>query len=164
VIVLIADDATLLCDGAEQREQMIPARYHELKALAHLAFGVQLTLMANGSGRLSELTASELHKKHAQIREAQAAINASRASASSSALISHGIARQRASILESFFTSARAPPLNARIGWSTANVSATSTPRSTCWRDILSISGPRIFYSATGGIFRRIFLPTPPEQ
>ena len=87
VIVLIADDATLLCDGAEQREQMIPARYHELKALAHLAFGVQLTLMANGSGRLTELTASELHKKHAQIREAQAAIKASRASASSSQMM-----------------------------------------------------------------------------
>src|SRR5437762_1375126 len=87
VVVLIGDDATLLCDGGEQREQMIPARYHELKALAHLAFGVQLTLMANGSGRLSELTASELHKKHAQIREAQAAINASRASASSSQMM-----------------------------------------------------------------------------
>ena len=75
VIVLIGDDATLLCDGKEQREQVIPARYHELKALAHLAFGVQLTLMANGSGRLTELTANELHEKRAQIREAQAAAN-----------------------------------------------------------------------------------------
>ena len=45
VIVLIGDDATLLCDGREHREQVIRARYHELKALAHLAFGVQLTLM-----------------------------------------------------------------------------------------------------------------------
>jgi hypothetical protein len=84
VIGLIGDDATLLCDGAEQREQVIPARYHELKALAHLAFGVQLTLMANGNGRLTELTASELHEKRAQIREIQAAINTSPASASSS--------------------------------------------------------------------------------
>ena len=84
VIVLIGDDATLLCDGGEQREQVIPARYHELKALAHLAFGVQLTLMANGSGRLTELTASELHQKRAQIREIQAAINTSPACASSS--------------------------------------------------------------------------------
>ena len=75
VIVLIGDDARLLCDGGEQREQIIPARYHELKALAHLAFGVQLTLMANGSGRLTELTANELHGKRAQIREAQAAAN-----------------------------------------------------------------------------------------
>ena len=72
VIVLIGDDARLLCDGDEQREQVIPTRYHELKALAHLAFGVQLTLMANGSGRLTELTANELHEKRAQIREAQA--------------------------------------------------------------------------------------------
>ena len=75
VVVVIGDDATLLCDGGEQREQVIPARYHELKALAHLAFGVQLTLMANGSGRLTELTANELHEKRAQIREAQAAVN-----------------------------------------------------------------------------------------
>ena len=53
VIVLIGDDAILLCDGSEQREQVIPPQYHELKALGHLAFGVQLTLMANGSGRLT---------------------------------------------------------------------------------------------------------------
>src|SRR5215831_572646 len=59
-IVLIGDDATLLCDGGEQREQVIPARYHELKALAHLAFGVQLTLMANGSGRLNDVAMNEL--------------------------------------------------------------------------------------------------------
>jgi hypothetical protein len=75
VVVLIGDDATLLCDGGEQREEVIPARYHELKALAHLAFGAQLTLMANGSGHLTELTANELHEKRAQIRDAQAAAN-----------------------------------------------------------------------------------------
>ncbi|HEY9503018.1 MAG TPA: hypothetical protein VIR01_15390, partial [Pyrinomonadaceae bacterium] len=74
VIVLIGDDATLLCDRKEQREQVIPVRYHELKALAHLAFGVQLTLMANGSGRLSELTASELREKRTQIHEVHTAI------------------------------------------------------------------------------------------
>ena len=75
VVVLIGDDATLLFDGGQQREQVIPARYRELKALAHLAFGVQLTLMANGSGRLTELTANELHEKRAQIQEAQGAVN-----------------------------------------------------------------------------------------
>src|ERR1051325_10554683 len=71
VIVLIGDDATLLFKGAEQREQVIPGRYHELKAVGHLAFGVQLTLMANGSGDLSEVTTSELHEKRAQIHEMQ---------------------------------------------------------------------------------------------
>jgi hypothetical protein len=76
VVVLTGDDATLLYDGGEQHDKVIPARYHELKALAHLAFGVQLTLMANGSGHVTELTASELHEKRAQIREAQAAANA----------------------------------------------------------------------------------------
>jgi hypothetical protein len=84
VVVLIGDEATLLCDGGEQREQVIPTRYHELKALAHLAFGVQLTLMANGSGHLTELTASELHEKRAQIREAQTAVSASPHTACSS--------------------------------------------------------------------------------
>src|SRR6516225_6915599 len=77
VIVLIGDDATLLCDNGEQCEQLIPARYHELKALGHLAFGVQLTLMANGSGRLTELTASELHQKRAQIQEVHDAMKVS---------------------------------------------------------------------------------------
>jgi len=75
VVVLIGNDAMLLCDGGEQRAEVISARYHELKALAHLAFGVQLTLMANGSGRLTDLTANELHEKRAQIHEAQGAAN-----------------------------------------------------------------------------------------
>ena len=75
VIVLMGDDARLLFDGKEQHEQVIPSRYHELKALAHLAFGVQLTLMANGSDHVSELTANELHEKRTQIREAQLAAN-----------------------------------------------------------------------------------------
>jgi len=87
VIVLIGDDATLLCDGEERREQVIPARYHELKALGHLAFGVQLTLMANGSGRPSELTTSELHEKRVQIQKAQATVNASPGCASSSRIM-----------------------------------------------------------------------------
>jgi hypothetical protein len=77
VIVLIGDDATLLRDGGEQREQVISARYHELKALDHLAFGVQLTLMANGTGRLADVTAKELHEKRAQIQAIQPVINGS---------------------------------------------------------------------------------------
>ena len=84
VVVLIGDDATLLWDGREQCEQFIPARYHELKALGHLAFGVQLTLMANGNGRLSELTTKELREKREQIREIHAIINATPISASCS--------------------------------------------------------------------------------
>jgi len=77
VIVLTGDDATLLCDGGEQRELVIPTRYHELKALGHLAFGVQLTLMANGSGRLNGVAMNELHEKRAQIREVHGALSAS---------------------------------------------------------------------------------------
>ena len=77
VIALIGDDATLLFDGAERREQVLPARYHELKALDHLAFGVQLILMASGSGRLTDVTAKELHEKRGQIQAIQAVINGS---------------------------------------------------------------------------------------
>jgi len=84
VVVLIGDDATLLCDGRERREQFIPGRYHELKALGHLAFGVQLTLMANGNGRLSELTTKELREKREQIREIHVIVNATPISASCS--------------------------------------------------------------------------------
>lgn len=90
VIVLLGDDATLLCDGGEQREQVIPAYYHELKALGHLAFSVQLTLMANGSGRLSERSASELHEKRAQIQEAHAIVNVPPASASCAPTVTVG--------------------------------------------------------------------------
>jgi hypothetical protein len=85
--MLIGDDATLLFDGGEQREQVIPASYHELKALGHLAFSVQLTLMANGSGRVTELTANELHEERAQIHEAHAVVNPTPASTSSLATV-----------------------------------------------------------------------------
>ena len=84
VIVMVGDDATLLCDGGKQREQVIPSHYHELKTLGHLAFGTQLTLMANGSDRLTELTATELHEKRAQIQEIQAIVSASPSGASCS--------------------------------------------------------------------------------
>lgn len=76
VLVLIGDDLTLLCDGQVQREPFIPARYHELKALAHIAFGVQLTLMGNGNGSLAKVTASELRAKRSQILDARAAADA----------------------------------------------------------------------------------------
>jgi hypothetical protein len=83
VIILIGDDATLLFNSRERREQFIPPRYHALKAVAHLAFSIQLTLMANGSGRLTELTVSELHEKRRQIRDAQAVSNTLSTDASS---------------------------------------------------------------------------------
>ena len=55
-------------NGAEQREQVLPARYHELKALDYLAFGVQLILMANGSGRLTDVTAKNFTKSAHRFR------------------------------------------------------------------------------------------------
>ena len=83
---------------------------------------------------------------------------------SSVARTNRGIARQRASTSGNFSISRRVTTLNEKIDWPTPKVSVTSTPRLIYWRDTLSISGPRIFYSATGDVFRRIFLPTPREQ
>jgi hypothetical protein len=95
VFVLIGNDLALLCDGKTQREEVIPGRYHKLKALAHLAFGVQLTLIANGSGRLADVTASELQLKRTQIVNAQAAANVLVEAAASQApvdLLRHALA------------------------------------------------------------------------
>ena len=76
VLVLICNDLTLVCDGKVHCKEVIPARYHELKALAHIAFGVQLTLMANGNSKLVDVTANELHAKRRQILDAQPVANA----------------------------------------------------------------------------------------
>jgi len=54
---------------------------------------------------------------------------------SSVAHTSRGIARQRASTSGNFSISRRVTALNEKIGWSTAKVSVTSTPRLIYWRD-----------------------------
>lgn len=73
VLVLIGDDLTLLCDDRRQSERVVPERYHQLKACCHLAFGAQLSLMANGSGPLSQAAINELRRAQAQIPPAQSA-------------------------------------------------------------------------------------------
>lgn len=244
VIILIGDDATLLCDGNEKREQVLPARYHELKAIGHLAFGIQLTLMANGNGRLTELTANELHQKSAHIRAAQTAVNAllpcasspktkapdellCRAGALVDRVLSEGevdfdrLQKHIRSLASHALETAQLPvcveleQLHALLGKWRKNLGeprwaglyvvicgahppryreaacqyfgrllhevdgsaaeredrivygegfATSKPRSIYWHDTSLTSEHRIFYSATGVDFRRIFWPTPPTQ
>lgn len=68
VIVVTGDHLNLLSNGNKQAEPFIPDRYHELKAISHVAFGLQLTLMANGEGALSDATAGRLRDKLARIQ------------------------------------------------------------------------------------------------
>lgn len=75
VIVLIGDRATLLSDGLQQVETFIPERYHELKALGHLVFGVQLALMANGEGPLAPATERHLREMQRRILGVRAAVD-----------------------------------------------------------------------------------------
>jgi hypothetical protein len=76
VLVMIGNDLVLLCDGKSMQKEVIPSRYHELKALAHMAFGIELTLTANGSGPLAEVTATELSEKRDQTLKARKAVDA----------------------------------------------------------------------------------------
>lgn len=69
-VIVMTDHLNLLIDGTKQSELVIPDRYHELKAISHVAFGLQLTLMDNGEGPLSDATASRLRDKLARIQGA----------------------------------------------------------------------------------------------
>lgn len=60
VIILLGDDLWLLADGQRTAEEVIPEPYHQIKAFNHLAFGVLLTLMANGDGPISPATRTHL--------------------------------------------------------------------------------------------------------
>ena len=198
--------------------------------------------MANGSGRLTELTASELHEKRAQIREIQATINASPTCAPSHEVPAELLCRARTLVdrvlaegvidFERLQENVRAlashalgtaqlavcielEQLHALLGrwrnnlgerrWASLYVVVCGAhqpryreaacqyfgrllhqpegsgaeredrlvygeglcdvdPRSTCSRDTSLTSGRRISSSATGGVFRRTFLPTQPAQ
>lgn len=72
--VLIGDYLSLLNDGGERTERIIPDRYHHLKSLSHIAFGLQLCFMANRVEKLSYTTSVELNKKLATIESARSAL------------------------------------------------------------------------------------------
>lgn len=71
VVAMIGDYLSLLNDGGERSEQVIPDRYHQLKSLSHFAFGLQLCLMRNGAGPLQHTTQHELEEKLVQIKIAR---------------------------------------------------------------------------------------------
>lgn len=75
VIAVMGSHLKFLFEGSEQSELLIPDRYHDLKALSHIAFGIQLTLMANGDGPLTEATAELLPGKVEQIEHVSSCIS-----------------------------------------------------------------------------------------
>lgn len=60
VLMAIEDELKLFADGRERSEGYLPEEYHQLKAISHVAFGVQLTLASNGEGQLKKSTARRL--------------------------------------------------------------------------------------------------------
>lgn len=71
VLIAIEDELKLLADGGERSEGYLPEDYHKLKAISHVAFGVQLTLASNGEGRLKGSTAHHLEAMLAFVEAAE---------------------------------------------------------------------------------------------
>ena len=71
VMMAIDDELKLFDSGVERAERFIPEAYHQLKAICHVAFGVQLALAYNGDGPLNEATARQLQAKTALIQTAE---------------------------------------------------------------------------------------------
>lgn len=60
VIVMLVDDLLLLAEGNRQQVSVIPENYHQLKAIAHSSFGMQLWLMAHRSKVLDATLKAQL--------------------------------------------------------------------------------------------------------
>lgn len=60
VIVALHDDLLLVANGGQQQVRVIPEHYHQLKAVAHSAFGMQLWLMAHRSKVLDATLQAQL--------------------------------------------------------------------------------------------------------
>ncbi len=71
VIIAAGDGIKLLNNGTEHHETFIPGNYHKVKALSHIAFGLQLALMANGDGPLTDTTTGRLRRKLTMIETAE---------------------------------------------------------------------------------------------
>ena len=70
VVILLGGHLILVHEGTETTEHTIPPDYHRLKAYSHVAFGLQLALMANGEGSLSDNVADQLRSKLKHIKTA----------------------------------------------------------------------------------------------
>ncbi|MEM6856206.1 MAG: hypothetical protein AAF593_17535, partial [Planctomycetota bacterium] len=63
VVVVTANDLTLLFRGERRSETYIPDDYHKLKAISHAAFGLELTLSGAGDGPLDDSVSEKLREQ-----------------------------------------------------------------------------------------------------
>ncbi|WP_442483016.1 hypothetical protein [Aeoliella sp. SH292] len=74
VLVMIGDDLSLLANNETRTERVIPELYHQLKAIGHTAFGVQLWLMGSEEKPLGEAELLEFHEKQLEIAATRTAL------------------------------------------------------------------------------------------
>lgn len=63
VIVMFHEDVILYHNGREEKVNVIPKQYHEIKGIGHMSFGVYVTLANNGYGRLRPDIQADLEHK-----------------------------------------------------------------------------------------------------
>lgn len=74
VLVMIGDNLSLLANNETRTERVIPELYHQLKAISHTAFGVQLWLMSSDGQLLGEAALLEFREKQLEIATTQTAL------------------------------------------------------------------------------------------
>ncbi len=75
VIGLVADDLLLLVDGKQESERVIPEHFHQLKAIGHSAFALQLWLMQHNAQQLDTTLRSQLQANHLVLSNTLAALD-----------------------------------------------------------------------------------------
>jgi hypothetical protein len=74
VLVMIGDNLSLLAYNETRTERVIAELYHQLKAISHTAFGVQLWLMSSSGEALGEAELLEFQEKRLEIAATQTAL------------------------------------------------------------------------------------------
>ncbi|MCO6042920.1 hypothetical protein NG895_03270 [Aeoliella sp. ICT_H6.2] len=75
VLVMLHDDLHLSAAGSRQYVQVVPEHYHQLKAVAHSGFGMQLWLMTHRAKVLNETLRSQLQANSEVLRQSRAALD-----------------------------------------------------------------------------------------
>jgi hypothetical protein len=70
VIVMIHEDVILFHDGKEEKVNVIPKEYHQIKGIGHMSFGVYVTLANNGYKPLRPDIKEDLEHKQDLIAQA----------------------------------------------------------------------------------------------
>jgi hypothetical protein len=64
VIVMFHEEVILYHNGREEKVNVIPKQYHEIKGIGHMSFGVYVTLANNGYGKLRPDIQKDLEHKY----------------------------------------------------------------------------------------------------